>query len=152
MPNDDNDLKPVFNRLSGADRLKLRAAALSTAVSGVVRDDTKKDPWKFPFYAVYLAIVIIPIPLLGAQVVPLLLTVGWAKMGLTPWARWVHGRVKHCFNEEALVENHKEFIEKTPGPPAGFCVNGKALAKDTAKKTYADALEAARVFRDRYFG
>lgn len=147
---DKRPARPEFNRLSGADRLKLKSAALMTAMSGFIRDDTKKDPWKYPFYSLYLVSMVTPFPFPGATMLILVVTAGVTSLRLTPWSRQVNDRLKEAFNEKALVEAHIVFIEQDRDDPRRFYVRDIDLLRGTAKKTYDDTVEATRHFSNKY--
>lgn len=135
-------LTPVFNRMSGADRLKLRFAAFMVAATAVIRDDTRAHPWKFPFYATYLTFLITPLPIPFAGMVLMGATLGWAKLGLTPWARWLNGRLRDAFNEKAMIDTFKPYIQ--PADAGRFRVDNISLAKDATKTAWCNSADAGR--------
>src|SRR6185436_499704 len=106
----------VFNSLSFGDRFALRAAAAMETITADFRDDTRKHPWKLPFYAAYVGVMLFPIPVVpghGAAMAALVML--YAQLGLTPGARELRRRMREDFNESALVENHSRHIKATPG-------------------------------------
>lgn len=139
------DLTSVFNGLSMINRLQLRAAAALETLTGVVRDDTKKHPWMYPFYVVYMVVLLTPLPFPFASKILEAATLAWVYMGLTAWTRWVKGRLKEAFNKENLVKNHEEHIEADPDVAGRYKLDYKSLALRTAKNTAADAYETTRI-------
>ncbi|MCB9996482.1 MAG: hypothetical protein H6869_08620 [Rhodospirillales bacterium] len=135
----DCDCKSVFNRLSRADRIKLRSAAISKAVTGFVKDDTAQKPWRYPFYAAYLLAVSTPLPVPLASTALLAATVVWAKYSKGETAARLNSRISEAFNNHAaLVCRHKSFIAPDKEQPDKQTVKTGALAWDTTKKSLRD--------------
>lgn len=148
-------LTPEFNRLSTFDRLKLKSSAMVIAMGGLMKDDTRATPWMFPFYAAYVAIVVLPIPIPGIHIVPVLALYGWAHMGLTPWARKVKEHFRDSFNEAAVMKEHEHCLEEDPVADGQFRVKNVPLARHAVKRVGGDAKEATLYFWQRckeYFG
>lgn len=142
---DGKRLAPVFNDLSGADQWKLRLAAWSTALTGIVRDDTKAHPWKYPFYAVYLTGLLAPYPLPGAGMAIILLSVGALRLSNSPWAQWAKGRLGKAFNTETVMRDFAKHI--TPDAsrdPARFRVSSFSLFRATTGVMVRDSWLATR--------
>lgn len=142
-------ITPEFNRFSKFDQWKLKSSAMMIAMGGLMKDDTKATPWMYPFYATYVAIVILPIPVPGIQVVPILALYGWARMGLTPWARKVNQHFKDSFNDAAVVKAHEHCLEEVPPESGNFHVKNTALATHTTVTMVSDAKEATKHFWQR---
>jgi hypothetical protein len=142
----DTKLSPVFNALSGADRLKLKTAAMMTAISGVACDETKQAPWKFPFYCLYIGFIALPIPIPGTNMIPFMLLLGWYGLGLTERARLSNRQIKDKFNHATLVEDHKDFIREEPEASGRFRVLTVPLVIGANKIAWRDMLEAKRAF------
>lgn len=140
----DCDCKSVFNRLSQADRLKLRGAALTKAVTGFVRDDTERNPIRYPFYAAYLLIVGTPLPFPFAATALLGATVVWARYSKSEYAQRLNGRLKEAFNHAAMVCEHKEHMEPDPEKEGCLKVKNGALAWGTTKRAFADTWQATK--------
>lgn len=138
------DLSSVFNRLAKADQLKLKGAAMSKAITGLVRDDTRDKPWRYPFYALYLLVVATPLPVWGASTLVIAATVAWAKWEMSPLAKELNRRLKESFNEAALVEEHKDYIVPHPDTSEKYRVKNLALAWHTTKKACEDSWQATR--------
>lgn len=138
-------IKPSFNKLSLIDRTALRSAALTREVTSVIREDVERRPWTYPFYAAYLGFILLPIPVPGANVGPVLLMVGWAQMEMTPWARWANARMKRVFNDAALMKESENFLEMAAEKPGEAKVKHVDLAKHTFNHTMKDALHATGV-------
>lgn len=140
----DCKCKSVFNRLSKADRLKLQGAALTNAITGFVRDDTKEHPWRYPFYAAYLVVVTTPLPFLGASTLLMAATVAWAKMSSSPMALRLRGRLTEAFNEAALVREHRDFVVPDPAKPDSHTVKNLSLAWEVTKRGFSDSWQATK--------
>jgi hypothetical protein len=138
-------LTPVFNALSGADKLKLRSVAGLKAFSAIVREDTRHSPWKFPLYVGYVGVMAIPLP--GTHVVPLGLLFGWYALGLTERSRWAKDQIKEKFTPANLVNDNQAFIVEDPEDPKKFKVQGMALAVDGNKTAWNDLKESGRIFK-----
>ena len=138
----DCDCKSVFNRLSKGDRLKLRGAAMTTAISGFILEDTKAHPVRYPFYAAYLAVVITPLPFPFASTIVLAATLAWARYSKSVMATRLHTALKDTFNHAALVCNHKSYIYQDKADPQAYHVKNGDLAWYASKRAYADTRQA----------
>lgn len=138
----DCECKSVFNRLSKADRLKLRGAALSKTVSGFIRDDTIEHPARYPFYAAYLVVIATPLPLPFVSTLTLAATVAWARYSKSPHAQKLNARLKEAFNEAALVCDHKDYIVDPPEQTDLPAIRNAALAWHTTKRCLDDTMRA----------
>ena len=109
----------------------------------IMHEDVRQSPWKFPVYGLGLVFMVAaaPIPVPGAaSLVPGALVV-WASLRLTPRSRWAHGKIRDSFRHEALVENHRDFIQADPLVSGKYRLKNGALAlsamgsilRDTAK-------------------
>lgn len=139
-----HDYKAVFNKLSFADRLSLKAAALTKAITGFIRDDTEEHPERYPVYAAYLAVVSasLAVPfttsfILGGPAV-------WARYSKSESARKLNERIKCAFNDEALATKHKEFLEPDPEKRGFQKVKNASLAWDTSKQTMQHSWQATK--------
>lgn len=139
------DCRSVFNRLSKADRLKLKGAELTKAVTGFIRDDTKAHPGRFPFYATYLFLVATPLPVPGFSTVVLAGTILWARKSRSALALRLKGRLKDAFNDNAaLVCRNKDYITANDNDPDIACkIRNGALAWETTRQAYRDTRIAA---------
>ena len=149
--------KEDFNRLSKADRMKLQGAAVSKAITGFVRDDTEKNPWRYPFYAAYMLVVATPLPFFGAATLLIGATVLWARNSQSAYAQRINGRLKHAFNDHAkLLCDHREYLDDHPEEPGQKTVRNGALAWHTSKTALNDTWEstkhAARAAKNYMFG
>jgi hypothetical protein len=135
-------LTPLFNELSLVDKFSLKSASLFKAVTRLARDDTKENPARYPFYAGFLLFVMAPIPIPGANLVPLLLFFAVARTRLTPWARMADDRLRHAFNSEAVMDAHKDMIRRDSD--GSVHLNKGALAKQTGLATLGDVYDATR--------
>ena len=137
-------ITPLFNQLSLVDRVTLKSASLFKAVTGIARDDSKAHPWRYPFYAGFLAFIMAPIPIPGANIIPILLFFGAARTRLTPWARMADDRLTTAFNSAAVMEAHRQFIHPHASEPGRYNLKKVELAKDTARVTVGDVYDATR--------
>lgn len=119
-------------------------------MTSVAREDTKAHPWRFPFYAAYMSVFIVPVPLMGATEATFFGTLGFISLRLTPWSRWVHDRLKDAFTASALtaqpgvaLTNPAEH-EKTGGRPA---LDKATLFRRAAADGWNDLKEAAGDFK-----
>lgn len=140
----DCECKSVFNSLSKADRVKLRGAALTKSITSLIRDDTKKRPWRYPFYAVYMITVATPLPFFGAGAALLAATAAWAKWELSPMAKELNQRIKESFNHAALVCAHKEAIVQDPENSEKHQIKNMKLAWETTKRSASDTWQATK--------
>ncbi len=133
----------VFNTLSKADRMQLRSVALMTAITGFVRDETLRNPWRYPLYAGYLVVVAAPVPMFGLGIMVMIATVAWAKTSKTLTARRLQSYMREAFDGAALVRRYGDMIEPAyeGGSPA---VDGRALARGAAREAAQDSRIAAR--------
>lgn len=138
----DLDCASVFNRLSMADRLKLRSAALTKALTGFARDDTATYPWRYPLYAAFIITVATPLPFPFASTILVAATLLWAKTSRSELAQRLNGRLRDSFNHAALVEEHKAFIKPDPEKTGSYRIRNLALAWDTTKKSFDDTRQA----------
>jgi hypothetical protein len=137
-------ITPLFNQLSLFDRFALKSASLFKAVTGIARDDSKANPWRYPLYAGFLLLIMAPIPLPGANIVPIGIFFLMARTRLTPWARMADDRLTTAFNSEAVMEAHKHLIHPDVKDPARCNMDGIRLAKETARATLDDLYDATR--------
>jgi hypothetical protein len=137
-------LRAKFNTLSWPDRLKLHSAALMNAVTGIARDDCRQNPWRYPFYAGFIGFIMAPIPVPGANIVPMLLLVGVARTRLTPWARMADDRLMRAFNRAAVMEDHQRHVEPKPEEPARLRVRNLELARESTRQSVGDMYDATR--------
>ncbi|MBU0858827.1 MAG: hypothetical protein KJ667_02715 [Alphaproteobacteria bacterium] len=135
-------LTPLFNELSLVDKFSLKSASLFKAVTRLARDDSKEHPARYPFYAGFLLFVMAPIPIPGANLVPLLLFFGAARTRLTPWAQMADDRLRHAFDSAAVMESHKDMIRRDSD--GAVHLNKVALAKQTGVATLGDVYDATR--------
>lgn len=147
MPPPENGLTPVFNNLSFWDRWKLRMSALTEFVTGVARDDTRAHPERFPLYACYFvllgaAMTLSPVP--GTTEALILGTIGIVRKSRSPWAEWVDGRLKAAFNKEALVADHRAFIEPDKKKEGRFRVQNCKLFGHTTRTGLGNVWETVR--------
>lgn len=138
-------MTPVFNALSGADKLKLRSVTGLKAFSEIVREDTRHSPWKFPFYVGYVGIMAIPLP--GTHVVPLGLLFGWYALGLTERSRWAKDQIRLKFAHANMMKDNHAFIAADPEDSKKFKVQGVAFAMDANKTAWRDLKESGRIFK-----
>jgi hypothetical protein len=139
----EGGLTGLFNTLSLPGRLQLRAAAATNALTRLIRDDTKRRPWAFPLYAVYLMLLTAPLPTFGiATALAVLGAVGAASLN-NPWSRGIRGRLKDAFNAEAVTKRLRRFIVHDEARPGRWRVDSWALAKHTSRKSWRDTFNAA---------
>jgi hypothetical protein len=137
-------ISPLFNQLSLFDRCTLKSASLFKAVTRIARDDSKEHPLRYPLYAGFLALIMAPIPLPGANIIPIALFFGMARTRLTPWARMADDRLTTAFNSAVVMEDHKHLIHPDAKDPARYNVDNVQLAKETARVTFGDVYDATR--------
>ncbi len=112
----DRDYASEFNRFSGIDRLKLRGSALTRALTGFAKDDTREHPGRYPLYAAWMIAFLFPfIP--GKGTAMLAATALWAGASRTSYALRLRGSIREAFNHASLMEKHKDFIEPHPEKP-----------------------------------
>lgn len=136
--------KDEFNKLSKADTLKLRGSALTKAVTGFVRDDTKERPWLYPIYMGYMVVIATPLPFLGAGAVVLAGTAAWAKYGTSDRAKNLQKRITDSYQKAALYREYQDVIEPHPEEAEKLRVNGWRLIGHTAKTAANDGWEATK--------
>lgn len=136
-------LRSIFNGLSKADRFKLKGAALSKAISGVIRDDTQSSPAKYPLYLGYLLCV--GTPIVPGGVLLLAATGIWLKKSKSKLANETNSRIKDSFNKESLIKDHMRYIKEDNKNKGKFKINNdihlvwgttKVIWKDTLKATH----------------
>ena len=137
-------ISPLFNQLSLFDRCTLKSASLFKAVTRIARDDSKEHPMRYPLYAGFLGLIMAPIPLPGANIVPIALFFGMARTRLTPWARMADDRLTTAFNSAVVMEDHKHLIHPDAKQPGRYNVDNVQLAKETARTTFGDLYDATR--------
>ena len=138
-----NNLTPEFNSLGRKDRYKLKTAAMILAVSGFVNEDSRKHPWRFPFYVGYVAIIAAPLPLLGAGVALLGATYIWTRMEMTSYTRRLNKRLKEAFNEKSIMDAHGHHVVPASNGKVDHCVNGKSLMKEVSNSVYRDTKDTS---------
>jgi hypothetical protein len=139
-------LSSIFNAMSGADKLKLRAVTGLRVFSEILREDTRHAPWKFPIYMGFVSVIALPLP--GTHAVPLGLLFGWYALGLTERARWAKGRLVEKFKPLNMVNDNHAFIAPDAKDPQKFKVHGVALAVDGNKAAWRDLKESGQIFKD----
>jgi hypothetical protein len=139
-----------MNDLSWMGRRQIELATLFQTVTTDAREDVSAHPWKFPGYALYLTAMMLPSPVPHGMAMAALM-VGWAKLGWTPGARALKGRLKEAFNEKAMLEAFGPYIEYKEPPPR-FGIRSTALFWDTLRQNGRDLKAAAGHFRDYAFG
>ncbi len=140
----DADLKALFNTLSLSDRAKLTVAAVSGAMTGVIRDDTRQHPWKFPFYAFYLFLLVEPVSLGGAGVAFTALSALGASSLDNKWSRWMRGRLMEAFDEAKVAHSLRRFIVADEKKPGAWRVDNGALTKYIVQSGLNDSSEAMK--------
>jgi hypothetical protein len=136
-------LTGLFNNLSLPGRLQLRAAAMTNALTGIIRDDTKRHPWAFPLYAAYLVLLTIPLPTFGIATGLAVLGAVCAASLNNSWSRWIRGRLKESFNKEAVAGRLRDFIVRDETRPGQWRVDSWALTKHTSRESWRDTFNAA---------
>jgi len=137
----DKDYTSVFNSLSQFDRFKLRSAAFTTALTGFAKDDTQVHPARYPLYAVYIALAIVPLPIpIGTVLIGA--TLLWMQKSKTELAGQLRERLKNDFNHAALAENHKDFLYPDSEKPETYRVKNLSLLWGTTKKVGNDSWAA----------
>jgi hypothetical protein len=137
--------KDIFNSLSKADQLKLKGSTLSMAITDIVQKDTKRSPWKFPFYAAYLMFIATPLPFFGAGGAIMAATVLYISKSKGPWAKWANNELKQAFNECAMIDSHKDHVIIDKNKGSGFKIKSDAgLFVYTSKRSLANAGQAAK--------
>jgi hypothetical protein len=125
----------MFERLHWHNRQILRFAALMTAMSGFMREDSDQHPDRAIPYAIFVAMLIVPVPFVstvalagaaGACVLP------------NPWSQKLKGRLLTAFNAESLEASHKEFMKPDSGE-----LKHLRLAMETGKRTMHDSAHLA---------
>lgn len=142
------ECKTEFNKLSKSDKVKLQGAALTKAITGFVRDDTKDRPWLYPFYVTYIMTIATPLPFFGAGTVVVAGTAAWAKYGKSERAKELHGRITDSFNEASLYREHKDVIENDAEKSDRPRVRNLGLIGHTAKAAAKDSWEATKIAYD----
>lgn len=137
-------ITPLFNQLSLFDRFTLKSASTFKAVTRLARDDCKDHPLRYPFYAAFLLFIMAPIPLPGANIVPIALFFGMARTRLTPWARRADDRLMASLNSELVMEAHKHLIHPDAKDPTRHNVHNIQLAKEVGRTTLGDLYDATR--------
>lgn len=128
------DCKSVFNRLSRYGRYSLKGAATAEAIVDFIEKDTKQHPWRFPFYAAYLAVLTTPLPFLGAATILAAATVAWAKFEIGPMAKRLNKHIKASFNEASLGCRYKDHIKQDPYNKDRLQVKPLSLAWHSTKQ------------------
>ncbi len=143
------NLTSLFNALPRADRAKLRLATGLKAMTGIVLEDTKHAPWKFPFYFGYVAAMVVnPVP--GLNIIPLGGVFGWYAMGLTPRARWAWGYTQDKFEPVNMINDNAQFVVAACPDGEKPSVRGRHLAWDTHKVMWRDICQSGRICLHRF--
>jgi hypothetical protein len=123
-----------------------------TELTGIVRDDTKAHPWRYPLYATYMLGIGAGVG--GIWLVQAGVTAAAIKLLPTEWARWADKRISRAFNDEALNkmlnETHKECVAETKD--GRFYVKTWEISTRVTKQTYDDAKEATCTAKKALFG
>lgn len=137
-------ITPLFNQLSLIDRFSLKSASMFVAITTMAREDTKENPWRYPGYASFLALVLAPIPLPGSNIIPIALFFAVARTRMTPWARMADDRMMASIKNENVMEAYKHLIHPHRQNPQRYHVDNIQLAKETARTTVGDVYDATR--------
>jgi hypothetical protein len=133
----DVELTAIFNKLSGADKLKLRAVALAGTVPKLIHDDVKKHPWKSTLYTGFLALYLQPVPFVAEAVL-----FGMSALP-TKWGRQVRERFKEAFDDRLLAERMQDFVVND-NEPGSYTVDNAALAQHMVVQGISDSVDAAK--------
>lgn len=150
-PQDDEEkLTFIFNGLSRTDKVTLYAAVAGETLTRVAREDTQRNRWFFPLYAIPIVFILAPIPIPGANSVPLALTLGavygWAVLGLTPDARRNHAEFKKDFSRAAMVARYEDSITADPQVPGRYQLRNVSVAWRATKEMGRNTWVAMRYF------
>lgn len=145
---------PEFNKLSYASQAKLQAAALMGEITGIVRDDTREHPWRYPLYVTYMAGISLGFG--GIWVIQAGATIAVIKLAPTKWTRWADKRLSNAFNEESLNkmirETHKDCIGEFSDHPGTYYVKSWELSREVSKQSFADSREATADAANAFIG
>lgn len=128
------DCRSVFNRLSRNGRYALKGAATAEAITDFIQEDTRRRPWRFPFYAAYLIVMTTPLPFLGASTILTGATIAWAKFEVGPMAKRLNKHITDSFNEASVGCRYKDCIKEDPADNSRLVVKPLALAWHSTKK------------------
>ena len=143
-PSKDADLRTLFNSLSLPDRIKLRAAAFSAAMTGIVREDTERHPERFPLYILYLALLTIPTPVPGGGTAAAALVTWGAASLKTEWSRRLRVRLADSLDGEKTVRTLRRFIVADQKNPGQWRVDNAALVWFSSSNSLQDSRVATR--------
>lgn len=141
----DDDLTATFNRLSEADRAKLKAAAGVRAMTDFIREDGARHPWKTPFYAAYMACLVAPIPVVPQAAILLGVTLAWAKYSKSEMARDLRHHLAEAFTAADIMKKFGDHVEPDPDRPGAMRLRNMDLFM---KSTYETLTTAGRVCAD----
>lgn len=152
---DKEDITPIFNRLSWLDRSKLTMTAGMKALTDFISEDGQKYPWKNPFYAAYMALLIVPIPVVPQAAILLTGTLGWARFSKSEMAAEIRGRLAEAFTPASIMKEYGTYIEPVPGKPDSYQLRDFDLVMKTTRETWKTACQvcygAGPGFRDWFW-
>lgn len=138
-----NDYSAVFNGLSGKGRVTLKTAATFDAITDFIREDTKRHPWRFPFYALYMSMLVIPVPLFGVPAAIAGAAVLCARYEVGGVGKRLNTHLKQAFQEAVLAERYQEHIQPDTSGSGRYAVRPWGLAWHSAKYGFKNARIAA---------
>ncbi len=125
----------MFNRLHWHNRQILRFAALMTAMSGFMREDSEQNPHRAIPYMLFIGLLIAPVPFVSAVA---LAGAAVACRLPNPWSQKLKGRLMDAFRAESLGTTHGGFIRPDSGE-----LRHADLAVKTGKNTFNDSIHLA---------
>jgi hypothetical protein len=137
------DYTALFNGLSMKGQLTLKAAATFDSLTDFIREDTKLHPWRFPFYALFMSAIIIPVPVFGIPAAIAGGAVLCAKYKVGGIGKRLNTHLADVFQNAAMAERYENYITPSRDNSGIYEVHPWALAKHSARLGWKNGKAAA---------
>ena len=146
----------TFGELPLIDRITLYASLLTISLIRIAREDVEKWPLLYILYAMPIGFVLAPVPLPGANIIPLVgvwfIVAGWAWLGLTADARRNKAEIKRDFAPDAVIDRYRDWIIPHRFIEGKVHVQSGGVARYTGKTMWNDSKAATICFFRFLFG
>jgi len=132
----------AFNSLSWKDKKFLQVYSAALSVSNFMREDTEKHPWRYPFYAAYMAVWLSPYPPMISTVMTLA-TMAFAATKISQYATRLNSDIKGAFNKSAIMQEFKDHFRVHCPDTQQLKVKMWSLTKYAAVEMGKDAKHAS---------